>query len=135
VPGMPDLGNVPFLLSMGPGASYFFTQVSIGFNQALQANLPPGAQYFDTFSVLSSVISNPGMYGITNITDPCWTGASLCANPENYAFFDKVHPTTAVHEIMGNALYESVVPEPSTLSFLSLGLVGLIGYGWKRYKK
>jgi phospholipase/lecithinase/hemolysin len=131
VPGMPDMGNTPALLALGPLYSGFFTQISLGFNQALQANLPPGVQYFDTFSVLSNLLSNPGLYGLENVTEPCFTGSSLCTNPDKYLFFDGVHPTTVGHELLGNLLYQRVVPEPSSFTLLSLGIIGLIGYGWR----
>jgi cholinesterase len=132
VPGMPDLGSTPGVVAMGPQASAFFTQVSLGFDQALQANLPPGVQYFDTLSLISSVVSNPAMYGFTNVTDPCLTGSSPCANPDQYFFFDGEHPTTAGHQVIGDALYQTVVPEPSTFALLGTGIIGLVGYGWRR---
>jgi len=110
VPNMSDLGKTPSLLAAGSQASALFTQLSLGFNQALQANLPPGVHYFDAFSVVSHVISNPGLYGFVNVTDPCFTGLSLCTDPDKYAFFDGAHPTTALHEIVGNALYQSTAP-------------------------
>jgi phospholipase/lecithinase/hemolysin len=130
VPGMPDLGRTPYLLSLGEPYSGFFTQISMGFDQTLQASLPPGAQYFDTFSFVSGILDNPSMYGFENITDPCFTGSSVCANPDKYFFFDSVHPTTAGHELVGNGLRESVVPEPSSLTLLSFGIIGLIT--WRR---
>jgi len=110
VPNVSDLGKIPDLLASGPQASALFTQLSLGFNQALQANLPPGVHYFDAFSVISNVIGNPGLYGFVNVTDPCFTGSSLCTDPDKYAFFDGAHPTTALHEIIGNVLYQSAAP-------------------------
>ena len=107
VPNMPDLGRTPRFLAIGPQASALATQISLGFNQLLKISLPPGVHYFDTFSFLSNVGSNPGRYGFVNVTEPCLTASGVCANPDDYFSFDVVHPTTAVHKLLGNALYES----------------------------
>ncbi len=109
VPNMPDLGKTPELLSRGPQASFFFTQIALGFNQALKENLPPGVHYFDTFSLLSNVISNPARYGFTNVTQPL-ISAPPGADPNQYLFFDTVHPTTAGHQLLADAFYQSVAP-------------------------
>jgi cholinesterase len=110
VSNMPDLGKTPAILAFGPEASYLFTEVSLGFNQVLQASLPSGVHYFDMFSRLSNMTGNPGRYGLRNVTDPCWTGLSQCADPNEYLFWDIAHPTAAAHSVLGNALYHSVAP-------------------------
>ncbi len=108
VPNMPDLGKTPELLSRGPQAAFFFTQIALGFNQALKENLPPGVHYFDTFSLLSNIIGNPGRYGFTNVTQPLISAPG--ADPSQYLFFDTVHPTTAGHQLLADAFYQSVAP-------------------------
>jgi phospholipase/lecithinase/hemolysin len=109
VPNMPDLGKTPRFLAAGTTASSFATQISLGFNQLLKASLPAGVHYFDTFSFVSNATSNPDRYGLVNITEPCLT-TSVCANPDEYFYFDGVHPTTVMHELLGNALYQSAAP-------------------------
>jgi len=109
VANMPDLGKTPAALAGGAQASFFFTQISLGFNQALKENLPPGVHYFDTYSVLTNIIRNPNRYGFTNITDPL-INAPPGADPAQYLFFDNVHPTTAGHQILADAFYQSVAP-------------------------
>jgi phospholipase/lecithinase/hemolysin len=108
VVNMPDLGKTPLSLAMGPLISYFFTQVSVGFNQALKVNLPPGAHYFDAFSRFSSIIGHPEEYGLTNVTDQLMLATD--ADPNEYFFWDGAHPTTAGHAIIANALYVSIAP-------------------------
>jgi phospholipase/lecithinase/hemolysin len=101
---MPDLGKAPSILDNGPVSSYFFTQVSMGFNEELKAHLPPGVRYFDTFAWMWNLLANPAAYGFTNVTDACFTGFSICANPNEYLFWDDKHPTTAGHAVLADAL-------------------------------
>jgi phospholipase/lecithinase/hemolysin len=110
VVNMPDLGKTPAILVKGPQVSAFFTQVSMAFNQALQSNLPPGVHYVDNFFYFSKIISNPDAYGFENTTEQCFTGSSLCTDPDKYFYFDFVHPTTLAHKLLGNILYHSVAP-------------------------
>jgi cholinesterase len=108
VPNMPDLGITPIFLSLGQPYSGFFSQLSASFNQALHASLPAGVHYFDMFSLLSDIAGSPAKYGLVNVTDACLSGSAVCANPNQYLFFDGAHPTTAAHAILGNALFHSV---------------------------
>ena len=105
---MPDLGKTPLSLAMGPMISYFFTQVSVGFNQALKVNLPPGVHYFDAFSRFADIISHPEQYELSNVTDQLMLTPG--ADPDRYFFWDGAHPTTAGHAIVANTLYQSVAP-------------------------
>jgi hypothetical protein len=80
----------------------------LAFNQALKANLPPGVHYFDAFSRFSDVMADPEDYGLANVTDQLILAAG--ADPATYFYWDGVHPATAGHLIIANALYESIAP-------------------------
>lgn len=126
-PGMPDLGLTPYFQSLGPVAAAGATWFSDTFNANLQANLPPSVLYFDTAGLMRSVVSNPVAYGFTNVTDACFDGTAVCADPSQYMFFDDFHPTTATHAILGkNFAAATAVPEPSTLLFFFTGLGSLV---------
>jgi phospholipase/lecithinase/hemolysin len=140
VPNMPDLALTPYGLSLDPLEQAGLRALSMGFNGGLDMALGslgalPGIAItpFDTFGLLSAISANPAAYGFTSATAPCLTGslagvADVCGDPDGYAFWDSVHPTTAAHQVLGEAFAEAVakpVPEPATLMLLGIGLVGL----------
>ena len=94
---------------------------------------------FDVYAALNEVVLAPGSYGLTNVTDACFTGyvdgsqlgsvpVSSCANPDEYAFWDYEHPTATIANTLGNMVYASLrqgdaaVPEPSSIALLIAGL-------------
>ncbi len=127
VPGMPDLGLTPRYIGLGGIQQAQATAFSYAFDQALQANLPQGVTYFDTFTFMHEVVANPGLFGFTDVTDACLTGLTPCANPGQYLFWDDLHPTTAADKLLGQQFTSAVTPEPSTLLMLGTGIAGLAG--------
>jgi phospholipase/lecithinase/hemolysin len=123
VPNMVDLGATP-RGSQLPGAS----AISAAFNSALSAALPSDVTQFDTFGLLNDVVANPGSYGFSNVTDPCFDGVTVCADPSQYLFWDDLHPTTAAHQILA-AEFASAVPEPATTALLGVALFVMAAFG------
>jgi cholinesterase len=124
VPGMPDLGLVPFNIAAGPVAAGQASLLSDYFNTRLEDMLPPGVVFFDTAALLRTVIDNPGAYGFTNVTDACFVASvsSVCSTPGQYLFWDDIHPSARAHEILA-ANFAAAVPEPSTFGFAVCGVV------------
>lgn len=128
VPNMADLGATPFGLSLDPAGLRLLTEgFDLGLATALaglEAGLGLDIRTFDVFGLFDEVLGNPGAFGFTNVSEPCLNGLTVCANPDQYLFFDSVHPTTRAHQILGDGFF-AAVPEPSTMVLLALGLAAL----------
>ena len=127
-PGMPDLGLTPYFRSLGPVEAAAGSLLTDVFNLQLLAGLPPDVLFFDTAALLRSVVAAPGYYGFDNVDDPCFmvtsSSTSLCANPQDYLFFDEFHPSAATHALLARR-FQSLVPEPASLMLTGLALASL----------
>jgi phospholipase/lecithinase/hemolysin len=124
VPGMPDLGLTPYFRSLGSAAAAQGSAITDAYNAALRSSLPSGVLFYDTATLLRSIVANPEAYGFTNVTDPCFNGigTTVCANPSQYLFFDSFHPTTATDRFAAEGFLETVTPEPATFVVVLGGL-------------
>lgn len=126
--GVGNVGGIPEMYSRGAASVAAGRQASVDMNAAIQAALPSNVTFFDTVALTDQVLSNPALFGLPaglNTTTACLaagaappSGAPTC---NGYAFFDTVHPTTQVQQILGAQLI-AVVPEPGTAILLMGGL-------------
>lgn len=54
----------------------------------------------DIFKIGDTIAGNPERFGVTNVTAPCFNGVTVCSNPDDYFYFDGVHPTAAGHRVL-----------------------------------
>jgi phospholipase/lecithinase/hemolysin len=121
-PGMPDLGLTPFFTAQGLVESAQATAFTDAFNAKLQAKLPAEVHFFDTAGLMRDVVANQTLYGFSNISGACYDGFSpnACANPNDYLFFDALHPSTKAHELIAQGFLQEL-PVPDSLPLIALG--------------
>ena len=146
IPNAPDLGLTPRVREFGGAAVAGAHLLSTSFNQLLAITLRDlestlnGLDIiaFDTFSALNDIVADPSSYSLANTTERCYTGDDLgftgggtvCSQPDDFLFWDGIHPTSYVHGILGRQMLVAV-PEPGTLALLFAALFGAILFGRK----
>ena len=69
----------------------------------------------DVNSLLDDVIANPEEFGLTNVTEPFLAPLTLTptagANPDEYLFYDTVHPTVADYTLVRDLALETLAVE------------------------
>jgi outer membrane lipase/esterase len=115
---VPNPALTPLLADLDEGAKLqvqFLTQLyNANVAEALemvQAGLAQVAgieitiQQFDADATLTAIVASPGQFGLQNATEPCLAFGVvvdvICKKPQQYLFWDGLHPTTAAHGILG----------------------------------
>lgn len=143
VPNLPDLGSTALAQVQGsqtPGTLY--TQI---YNQALAQGLAalkatnPGVNFFavDAQSLVDEIIDNPGAFGLTTTSTSCIPIDALgnptgpaCSNPDEYLFWDGVHPTAVVHADLAQIVLSTLVTAGGTTDTASMAELGLWTRQW-----
>jgi phospholipase/lecithinase/hemolysin len=115
---VPDIATLPSIIMLNdPNATFFANFFSTEFNAQLDniiafigAKTGVEIATFDVFgtvdSVIQDVINNGEAFGFTNATDACIEpnhAPFKCDTPDQYLFWDGIHPTKAGHAFLAQA--------------------------------
>ena len=147
VVNLPDLGETPFvnqLDSLLPGTSSQLNDLTGVHNLLLEQKLNnlnvslPGIELInlDVNSLFQDVINEPSRFGFSDTDNSCLVNfqplfnfEGVCDNPDEFLFWDNVHPTSAAHRLVAQLALDTLeqqeqVPEPNNvwglLLFVSL---------------
>ena len=121
---VPDLGKTPYEMAR-PASDAASSNLAATYNAELGAALrtivasgKASIDYVDTFGLLDTAIAHLATYGLTNVTQPVWTGNltsshsgvlnATGAAQSGYLFFDDLHPTATGHALLADAVTETL---------------------------
>ena len=63
----------------------------------------------DSYRLLNDLVASPGAFGLTDVTGACVTPFT-CGSPDEFLFWDGIHPTKAVHGIIAQEAASVLLP-------------------------
>ena len=122
VSNIPDLGVVPLAQEPNPPVSSAqLTDFTEQHNSLLEETLDKlsgtlngiNLMPLDVDDLFNDILANPEEFGFTNISEPCLDPITLssCSNPDEYLFWDTVHPTASAHEILGEFALDTLATQ------------------------
>ncbi|CAF1406977.1 unnamed protein product [Adineta steineri] len=86
--------------------SQYNTNLSVYITKLQNEYEKSSIKLFDLNALISKVLDSGAPYGIVNTVDPCWSSqvvnSSNCSNPNSYVFFDNVHFTNRIHQLIAD---------------------------------
>ena len=157
VVNQPDFGKFP-VANFNSQIPSLFSTLTNAHNSGLNATinflnqqLDPDMNIipFNVNDLFSRIIAEPREFGLTNATNYCIQDLSVvplnlptqpaACNPDEFLFWDPVHPTTAAHRLIGESAFSVLkpvsVPEASNvLGVLAFGALGAVSALQCRYQ-
>jgi phospholipase/lecithinase/hemolysin len=104
-----------------PGTVAIVDAITLGYNGGLTQYLDglelalPGSHFvrYDLYGAVAAIYANGAAFGLTNVTDPCIApnvAPYFCQTPDDYMFWDGIHPTEAVHGIIAHEVDQLLGP-------------------------
>ncbi len=114
IANLPDLGQLPATHTSLNAAN--LTALTQTHNQSLRRSLKQLSQQqpdlqialLDANTLYQEAISQPATFGLKDVTNACLIGNRVCAKPDQFLFWDGIHPTTAAHRILGDTALTAI---------------------------
>ncbi|NEP91117.1 MAG: SGNH/GDSL hydrolase family protein [Okeania sp. SIO2C2] len=123
LPNLPDLGLTPLAQSLPPELQQGLSLLSEGHNSGLAAasqilEQDPNINIIspDFRTIFDNIIANPNDFGFTNVTDNFLASGAI--NPDDFLFFDDIHPTTNGHNFVADTAIKSITEISELVSIL-----------------
>lgn len=140
--GLPDLGRLPDIVNtpFSPTVSGLVTSynsllqtTTVGLDTSLAQT---SVGYFDVNSIFLSLLDAGNASGFENLTQACLANFAACqGNEDEWVFWDDIHPTEAVHQLVAGAFTDQVAPVPLPAGLpLLIGAFALLGVASRRRK-
>ncbi|NEQ78279.1 MAG: SGNH/GDSL hydrolase family protein [Okeania sp. SIO2C9] len=120
---LPDLGLTPLAQSLPPEQQQGLSLLSEGHNSGLAAasqilEQDPNINIIspDFRTIVDNIIANPTDFGFTNVTDNFLASGAI--NPDDFLFFDNIHPTTNGHNFLADTAIKSITEISELVSIL-----------------
>ncbi|MFM7427162.1 MAG: SGNH/GDSL hydrolase family protein [Elainella sp.] len=112
VANLPNLGELPATSSSASAAR--LVNLTQTHNQELRRALKQLGQAdleimtLDANALYQAASTSPAQFGFTNVTTACVSGVRACGNPDQFLFWDGIHPSTAAHRILGQQAFAAI---------------------------
>jgi phospholipase/lecithinase/hemolysin len=112
---LPPIGETPRYrgtaerATMNTRASQFNSLLSTNLDAIATASPTVTIYRADMFALFNQLLANPAAYGFTNVTDPALrSDNTVVSNPDDYLFYDTIHPTRVGHAQLAVSVLETV---------------------------
>lgn len=118
---VPDVALSPslrMLAATNPLVAVVGNELTVQFNTALAGGLAALSLLpevtiipLDVYGLVHDMVSDPAAFGFSNVTDACLrpnTPPFTCQQPDEFLFWDGLHPTSAAHAFVARAALEAL---------------------------
>ena len=117
VANLPDLGQLPATRTSNNSVN--LSGLTQAHNQSLRRSLKLLSQQYPDLQIVTmdanklyfEANANPAAFNFTNVISACLSGTRACGKPDQFLFWDSIHPTTAAHRILAERAFSVLKTE------------------------